>query len=387
MNDLYALQRPSAWAKAPTRWSHSTLAAIATCPRRWQLVRSEWGGFKRFPQRQHPSTIKGIIIHDGLDRLARACGGLGMPTIGSSLFREAVAVSGFFAFFPAAVEEWNRRLRAHPRHGPKYTLRVNPGDLANLAIRQFREQYHPKDGAPGTHARKGASTPLEPMKLQEMLMRRSLLSEVALEHPSLPFTGKVDRIQLSACAVEIVDFKSGAPKPDHKTQLERYAMLWWRNTGVVPAHGVAQYLDTRISWPLAEADLVRTEAALAREIESAAGFLGAHPAAPKVGQSCRFCPVRARCTEGWAHVDTGTVSDGNLDLEVKVVSEPGSAGFLAKSRTGRDVAVVHNAAIRSLLPAVRPGDVIRVVGGRGMQDSKELEIKAWTEVYLVNIAN
>ncbi len=201
--------------------------------------------------------------------------------------------------------------------------------------------------------------------------------------------GKVDRIQLNAGAVEIVDFKSGASKPGHQSQLERYALLWWRNTGVVPARATAQYLDTKTSWPLEESDLVRAEEALGHEIESATRFLDERPATPKVGQSCRFCPVRARCAEGWSHVDTGKVSDGNLDLQVKVVSEPGSAGFLAGSRGGQEVNVVHHKAMQPLLPPIAQGDVVRIVGGRGTakSKSKELEIRAWTETYLVEIAD
>ena len=284
MTDFYTLPCPSAWAKAPVRWSHSTLAGISVCPRRWQLTRSEWGEYKGFPQRQHPSAVKGIIIHDGLDRLARACGRLGMPTIGSPLFLEALSASAFFRFFPDEVEKWNHKLRSHPRHGPNYTMRVNPGDLANVAIRQFRAQYHPKDEEPAKRQRPRASTHVEPMKLHEMLTRQSMLSEIELRHPSLPFMGKVDRIQLSGGAVVIVDFKSGTPKPDHRVQLERYALLWWRSTGVVPGRATAQYLDTKANWSLDEGVLSQVEEVLRDEIGSSAESLEELPAKPKPGE-------------------------------------------------------------------------------------------------------
>lgn len=383
MDELFTLQTPTGWAEQPGRWSTTTLNGIGECPRRWQLSRSAWGRHSKFPERYHPAAVEGIIVHDGLDLLSRSCGRHGRPSIGTPHFQQAIDDSDFFGFFSSAIEQWNTRLRSHPRHGPLFSLKVSPQELANRAIRLFRAQYHPTDGRPATRRQGDLPTQLDARGLQDLLTRLSLLSELELHHPSLSFMGKVDRIQVNAGAVEIVDFKSGAPKPGHRTQLERYALLWWRNTGVIPAQGTAQYLDTKTSWPLAESDLVRTEETLTYEIESATGFLDERPATPKVGQSCRFCPVRARCAEGWAHVDAGKVSNGNLDLEVKVVSEPSSVGFLARSRGGQEVNVVHHKAIMQLLPPIAVGDVVRIVGGRGTAKSKELEIRAWTETYQV----
>jgi hypothetical protein len=41
---FYELQAPTEWAVPPSSWSSTTLDDVETCPRRWQLLRSRWGG-------------------------------------------------------------------------------------------------------------------------------------------------------------------------------------------------------------------------------------------------------------------------------------------------------------------------------------------------------
>lgn len=387
MDGPYTLQAPTKWTSGPERWSNTTLNGVDECPRRWQLARSAWGEFPRYPERYHPAAIEGIIVHDGIDLLSRACGRLGRPSLGTGRFRQALDESRFFTSFATAIDEWNERLRRHPRHGPLFSLRTSPQELANRAVRLFREQYQAADGEPAERAERGRASGVTDPQLQVQLESRGLLSEVELHHPTLSFTGKIDRVQLSEEGVDVVDFKTGAPKPGHQTQLERYAVLWWRNAGVVPARATAQYLNTSVSWPLTEADLERAEAELEREINLAEKALRQRPAAGKPGAPCRFCPVRARCAEGWAHVDAGKSKDGTVDIELELITDPGPSGFLANSRGGQDVSVVHVAALRERLPPLAAGAVVRVVAARGTEKDKMVELKPWTEVFHVASAS
>ena len=75
--------------------------------------------------------------------------------------------------------------------------------------------------------------------------------------------------------------------------------------------------------------------------------------------------------------------DGNLDLEVRVESQPNSTGFLATSRSGQNINVVHQKVIQRLLPTLKVGDIARIIGGRGTEKTHDLEVKVWTEVYKV----
>ena len=138
---FYELPNPTQWAVAPLVWSSSTLDEADACPRRWQLLNSRWGELERFPVRPHPAAIEGQIVHDALDRLTRACGQRGQPAVGSAEFAGALVDADFFPGFARAIAYWQSRLLSHPRPGPAFRLRTRAEDLANRAVRMFREQY------------------------------------------------------------------------------------------------------------------------------------------------------------------------------------------------------------------------------------------------------
>ena len=137
---IYELSAPTAWAVPPTSYSFSSLRVIQECPRRWFLLNSRWGDFPRFPQRPAPSAIEGQIVHEVLDRLAKALGALGRPQIGTPAFTFALDRVGFWRFFSDQIADWNVRLAKHPRAVPNFVIRTTPGALANKAVRLLREQ-------------------------------------------------------------------------------------------------------------------------------------------------------------------------------------------------------------------------------------------------------
>lgn len=380
---FYELQAPTAWAAPPTIWSSTTLDDVEACPRRWQLLRSRWGDHYRFPVRPSPAAIEGQIVHDALDRLTRACGQRGNPAFSSAEFAAALAESDFFPGFARAVADWQQRLAEHPRPGPAFRLRVNAEELVNRAVRMFREQYK-SEGRPASPA---AERALEaPADVSALLRQKRALSEVKLTHPLLPFLGVLDRVQQVAGAVEIVDFKTGTPNEKHCRQLLRYALLFWRTTGDVPRRISAQYLDGAESWPVTQALLTEVEADLARKIPLFTDTLRAHPAVAKPGTVCHGCPVRARCEAGWTVGEEAALVDGRGDAELVVTARAQDHGFIASRRAGAEVAVVYETAVAKLLPKILDGRVLRVLDGAWKENRSQLEIKAWTEVFVVNRA-
>ena len=143
---IYDVLLPTAWAKPPETYSYSSLRTIKQCPRRWHLVNSRWGEFATFPQRPKPSAIEAQIVHEALDRLAKELGRSGRPSIDSPAFSRAVEQCGFWTYFGEHLAEWNAKLARHPRAGSSYVLRTKAADLANLAVRLFREQYRTGHG-------------------------------------------------------------------------------------------------------------------------------------------------------------------------------------------------------------------------------------------------
>lgn len=382
MTSFYELGAPTTWATPPDRYSFSSLQAINACPRKWQLLHSEWGQHVRFPQRPHPKALEGTIVHEAIELLVRALGRRGLPNITSPAFREAVAEVDFWGHFAREVDRWNVRLASHPRSGPYYVLRTPPRELANRAIRLFREQYTPLDAAPQrkkpTHCEPGS---VDPMALLDL---RGAVSEIDLSHPELPFRGIIDLVELTDGDVQVVDFKTGKQKDEHELQLQLYGILWWRRTGVLPKRLAIQYLNVRREFQVGEAELVAAEKRCEASIIEAARLLADTPAEARPGKDCGYCPARARCAAGWrAYLESlGRPQAGTTDLEVTVGAQPSPNGFLAEAG-GREVNVVYDAAVGQHLPPIEAGACLRLLDIVVRDEGKAFEIRQWTEVYVV----
>ena len=385
---LHYLLQPTTWTSPPESYSFSSLATIKSCPRRWLLINSRWGEFAKFPQRARPSAIEGQIVHDALDRLAKELGRVGRPPIGSSAFSEAVEQSGFWGYFAEQITDWNSKLTQHPRSGSMYVVRTKPADLANLAVRLFRQQYRTgnektiSETRPAYRVGFGGGS----VSLSTILKERGNLSELTLKHPSLPVVGVLDLVQQGDNDnIAIVDFKTGKPKPEHKDQLETYAVLWWRATGQFPTHLAIQYLDTAHEWRVSPDQVRSREDALAAEVRLATAVLSSPPAPAQPGEACVWCPVRARCDDGWKSRERAPAdsleSNRSIDLELIVASLPGTTGYAATLLDGKRVHIVYDAATGANLPPVEVGERLRLIDAMANPGDNEIEIRPWTETY------
>jgi hypothetical protein len=219
--------------------------------------------------------------------------------------------------------------------------------------------------------------------MKALLKQKCALSEVKLTHPKLPFLGILDRVQHTGEGVEVIDFKTGKPSGKHHNQLLRYALLWWRKTGDTPVRVSAQYLDGVESWPVTQGALEDVEAGLVKKLPLLTDALGAHPAVAKPGTGCHTCAVRARCAPGWVVGEEAALVDGRGDAELVVQARAGDHGFLARSRTGAEIAIVYEAPVAKLLPEHIEGQVLRVLDGVWKETRTQLELKAWTQVFVV----
>ena len=96
-----------------------------------------------------------------------------------------------------------------------------------------------------------------------------------------------------------------------------------------------------------------------------------------------MCAVRARCAAGWAVGEEAALVDGRGDAELVVNALAGPHGFLARLHTGAEIAVVYEAPVARLLPKLVEGQVIRVLDGVWQEKRSQLQLKAWTEVFVV----
>ena len=144
----------------------------------------------------------------------------------------------------------------------------------------------------------------------------------------------------------------------------------------------AQYLSGSVGWEIDDRGLAAAEEQLVRDIAAMAAVLSRRPAEARVGTACRWCPVRARCEPGWSSMTTVGVGDHGGDVEVVIVGVPTATGFLA-ARSGNEVFVVHDASILALLPQLEVGQRLRLVDAAIRDRGAAIELKPWTEVYLV----
>ncbi|CAB4873333.1 unannotated protein [freshwater metagenome] len=115
--------------------------------------------------------------------------------------------------------------------------------------------------------------------------------------------GYVDRLDVAPTGeVRIVDYKTGkAPKPGWEEkalfQLRVYALLYWRNHGVVPRLLQLIYLgDTKLirSTPT-ESELLATEKTLFRVAEEILKAISEDSFAPKPSKLCDWCYFKSIC--------------------------------------------------------------------------------------------
>ena len=89
--------------------------------------------------------------------------------------------------------------------------------------------------------------------------------EVELRVPSLGWFGVADYIDLSEDRCNIVDFKTGAPEEDHKSQLLIYAVLWARDREINANGHIADKLT--LSYPSGKVDMAAPSEAELKELE------------------------------------------------------------------------------------------------------------------------
>ncbi|MEW6732743.1 MAG: PD-(D/E)XK nuclease family protein [Acidobacteriota bacterium] len=370
-------------------FSFSSIQLIRNCPRRWQLIHSKWGEYDRFPERPHPSAIEGQIVHEALDRLARAVGRYGYPPIGSPMFQAAVESCGFWEFFSKQIDEWNACFAVHTHIGPSYVLQTNPRYLANQAICLFRERYQSRQSHSISEKSLLATTDTtNDSSLLSVLHKKGALSEQRLEHPSLPLIGILDLVILDDTGFAIIiDFKTGMRKASHEEQLRLYALLWWRVTNELPIKTIVQYLDTSCESTPSEIDLITIEEIMGKEIALTNEVLAQKPASARISQDCLFCPVRPRCDEGWSFCQKTAPSSYDqtrqIDLEITIMSKPTPTGFLGTRPNGEEVSIVYDTAIGNSLSILKQGCHFRVVDAIKRVNSEEVEVLPWTQIYFL----
>ena len=382
---LYRVTAPTEWAKAPARYSYSTLRSLRECPLRWQLQRSSYGETRGFPERPSVAAITGKMIHSALDQLFRALGTQGLPPVGSVPFQTVLRDLDLVNRLRESLRARQEELSANPRAAGQ-RITVSERDLYNQVCRLFHPVY-----AQARAARQGRTERLSRERaeesihdLLEKLHTKGMLSEVRLLHPTLPLIGIIDLLWDDGGQTRIVDFKTGTPHAQYREQVELYALLWWRVTNDRPVSLEIRHPAGTETYDIDETMLLALEARLTDELRALSADLDHPPCVARPGPHCRHCDVRALCDTYWSERQPQgslLLEDTWCDADLTVVATISGAVALCHDRAGNELTLTCDEDTAATLGPWELGERLRVLSALQPAGRAELQLRRGSEVF------
>lgn len=350
---------PTEWPRPPPEMSYSTLDDIEGCPRRWALGHATYSGLwdgLGYPPRISLANLPGTVVHlaleDAVSALVRArCASVTAPDAPAAIRSRG----GYTAIVGAAIEKALGWFVSNPRAdgAREYTARVLSGQVPELRSRvqgllaRVRLPSVHRDPSPPTQPRRRAA------------ISAGVFPELTVRAPALGWKGKIDLLVVDDTSCEIVDFKTGAPKPDHIAQLRTYAVLWWRDLELNPNGRLATRLtvaysssDVSVPGP-SEPELVALEADLRARTAAARADVGRVPPAARPAPGvCGSCGVRHLCREYWtadtqALLSGGAASIAFSDAQLTISGVHGNSRWHALVQVGPPALAGKEVLLRS----------------------------------------
>jgi hypothetical protein len=355
---IWTTQGPTAWPSPPDLMSYSALRDIETCPLRWGLRQGNyadvWAG-KGYPPAPAGATLAGHVVHVALERIVRAVGDARDIPSGDpgnshrdpmALVVEALrALGGISAVLDGVIRETVSEWESNPR------LRPRAKELANELQRQL-PALRPRVQHFLNHVRLSRLSAGRGLSGAEggnqdertpRLLAPGLHAEVPLVNEELGWYGKADLLRVGTETEadggdEIVDFKTGLPKPDHPLQLRIYALLWAREARRNPGGRRVRKLTVLygsgpldVSAPILDEELDGVAEELTQRTVGARAAVQQHPPPARPSrEACEWCDVRHMCPAYWAPATRAAISPPasqsrqQADVGVQIVQRQGS---------------------------------------------------------------
>lgn len=326
--------------------SVSRLLEIEACPRRWALGSALYPEIWKksgYPQKVYKATLAGRVIHQSLERISKALTEAGYASGQDALFVEVMRkLGGFTQVIIECIDSAVTQLADNPRAGHAYRTLSNwlhdqlPAFRERVQMLISRLRVQPKATAGQTRKERSA---------RHLPLGKGSYSEVEIRAKRIGWVGIVDLITLSDSGCEIVDFKTGEPKPEHTFQLLVYSLLWSRDQelnpiGHPPTKLTLFYPNGEVDvQTMSDSEISNFESDLLKRTREAVDSVERLPpdARPSV-QNCRFCGVRQLCDEYWkpttqqrlhqSKEESGEPSAQNLvDIEVNIIEQRGPSSW------------------------------------------------------------
>lgn len=409
---MFAQSSPLKWPDPPERFSFTALETIAGCPRRWAYSEATFtpGGLAdvqgRLVRRASWAAIRGVAVHATLEELLRIHRKENGPRKSDwSLVQfwvkhlppgglaTLILNRGSKAIGEATEHSRNRKMRAPLL---RQLAEETPSLVASVNLKLAKALPTQDRGPPSTQG-VGRS------------LRAGASSEVWLEGAfsdggkTYRVCGCVDVLTVSEEEVELLDYKTGAPHPEHHAQLELYALLLGKDERFNPDRRQATALalvyenGTVDKWPApSEADLIRLGSALVQRCKAAVDLTALKPPPARVGEHCGWCDARQICSDYWAEPlrAAGTQLRRRVDFQGVIAGGSGDKSDVAMKVDEANVRLLVSPAGREEWGNARIGNLVRVTGARRVtvpQDEFEedrpsgdvYELDVFSEVALV----
>jgi hypothetical protein len=322
--------------------SVTQLLEIEACPRRWALNHAAYSGLwsrRGYPPKLSKGGLRGQVVHRAIQSIIGALARAGCPSVSDAQFTETLrGMGGYSQVLRESIEHILNDQSPNPRFAraahPLERWITEQVPTLRLSVQEFMSQVK-------LQARE-SSRALERAHVTENgFLPGGSYAEVVLRHPGIHWLGIVDLLTVGRGGCQIVDFKTGGPKPEYSFQLQVYSLLWMRDKRRNPEGQPVS--DLIVSYanreehipPLGAEDLAQFEQTLLERTRSAATDASAVPAVARPStETCRFCTVRHLCSTYW-HPDVqqrlgaeitkdGPPGQSFLDLELDIGEKQGS---------------------------------------------------------------
>ncbi len=301
---LWEARPPQRWANTPSHLSVSTVSQIESCPRRWSIEHADYtdrGLAHGYPARASLAVLSGRVAHCALERVSRSANASGSSSP-EAVVIELRALGGITKVIEGCIRDELAQLSTNPRaasriEGLEAGLAKKTGELRLLvqhALSLLRFPGGLLEAAPETGAK--VRGPLG----------YGYHAEVELRSSALDWVGYADAVRLAPDECEIVDYKTGLLNPAHAEQLRVYALLWARDPVVNPSGRIADslmviYPGGKHRFPAPNlSELAELESGLRARGRAAIDAIRQAPPRAAVGaETCRFCDVKALCSDYW----------------------------------------------------------------------------------------
>jgi CRISPR/Cas system-associated exonuclease Cas4 (RecB family) len=357
-----------AWPSSPSKYSYSALRAIERCPRQWSLANASYPAVwprSGYPDRPSAGALRGIVLHRALELLTRNLREIepsGVPPLVGAL-RD---FGGYSAVVGIALDDLEKKLDENPRltQGSSAIPRAIRQD-AHVLRAQLQAMSRVLIGLRPPSVNTAGATKDRPTTTR---LGYGSYTEVWLESAELRLAGQADLVTLTDDSVEIVDYKTGAPSPQHREQLDLYGLLWFNDEARNPEHRAATklravYPDEEAAWPAAGDKELAELAVVARERVSRAdvALQTSPPPAKPSPANCNSCSVRHLCDDYWS-VSPDLGRPRLVDAEVTLAEQvSGTTWRLSSSKLVPQIEGVGLLRTWTELSQLQVGDNLRLL--------------------------